>query len=115
MEYFLGPLKKYAVFGGRASRKEYWMFVLMNIIAYVILMVIDNIISDGFGILSWIYSLAVLVPSLAVAVRRLHDTNRSGGWIFISLVPIVGPIVLIVFLAQAGQVDKNQFGPKPLQ
>lgn len=67
----------------------------------------------GLGLLSGIYSLAVLVPSLAVSIRRLHDTNRTGWWLLLGIVPLVGPIVLLVFFASDGNPDDNQYGPNP--
>jgi uncharacterized membrane protein YhaH (DUF805 family) len=117
MSWYIKVLKNYAVFSGRARRKEYWMFVLFNFIFYVALTIIDVITgmySDiGLGVLSGIYSLALFIPALAVAVRRLHDTNRSGWWLFIALVPFVGAIILLVFLATDSQPGENQYGPNP--
>ncbi len=112
MNWYLEVLKKYAVFHGRAQRKEYWMFLLFNIIVSLVLTVIETLV-DIQSILSGIYSLAVLLPGLAVSVRRLHDTNRSGWWLLISLIPILGAIVLIVFMAQDGHPDENQYGFNP--
>ena len=118
MEWYLKVLKNYVGFSGRARRTEFWMFVLFNIIASVIASIVDRLFGWGDGSLNTgpialLYSLAVLLPSLAVGVRRLHDSNRSGWWILIGLVPFVGWIVLIVFYAQAGTVGANQFGPDP--
>jgi uncharacterized membrane protein YhaH (DUF805 family) len=109
MNYYTGVLKKYAVFSGRAGRREYWMFVLFNAIAYVILSIIDAVIHSP--ILAAIYGLAVIIPSLAVAVRRLHDTGRSGWWLLIGLIPFVGAIILIVFYVLEGQPGDNEYGP----
>ncbi|MEU4193881.1 DUF805 domain-containing protein [Kribbella sp. NPDC026611] len=119
MQWYLDVLKKYAVFAGRARRKEYWMFVLFSAIVSIILSIIDRIAgldygpNNSSGVLSTIYSLAVLIPSLAVGVRRMHDTNRSGWWILINLIPCVGWIVWIVFAAQEGGAGDNQYGPDP--
>lgn len=115
MNEYISVLKKYAVFSGRADRREYWMFVLFNIIAAIILAIIDRLVwGDGnMGVFGSLYSLAVLVPSLAVAFRRLHDTNRSGWWILIGLIPIIGTIVLIVFMVLPGDAGSNKYGPKP--
>lgn len=113
MDWYLKVVKNYAVFQGRAQRKEYWMFVLINFIFTLILSVIENAIGLPF-VLTTIYSLAILLPSLAVTVRRLHDTGRSGWWILISLVPFVGSIILIVFLCLESQSAENQYGPNPL-
>ncbi|MET7654504.1 MULTISPECIES: DUF805 domain-containing protein [unclassified Streptomyces] len=111
MHWYLDVLKKYAVFGGRARRQEYWMFTLFSVIISIVLAIIDAVI--GSSILGIVYSLAVLLPSLGVAVRRLHDTSRSGWWIFIALIPLVGAIVLLVFLASEGKQEPNQYGPNP--
>jgi len=111
MNWYIGCWKKYATFSGRARRKEYWMFVLFNLIAYFIAGVLDGIF--GGGAVEALYGLAVLLPSLAVAVRRLHDTNSSGWWLFISLIPIVGGIWLLVLLASDGAAGSNQYGENP--
>ncbi|GAB2641002.1 DUF805 domain-containing protein [Kribbella swartbergensis] len=119
MQWYIDVLKKYAVFSGRARRKEYWMFVLFNVIISIILGIIDRIIGTDFGNnsgngwLSTIYSLAVLVPSIAVGIRRMHDTNRSGWWVLINLVPCIGWIWFIVLAAQEGTAGDNQHGPDP--
>jgi uncharacterized membrane protein YhaH (DUF805 family) len=116
MQWYTDVLKKYAVFSGRARRKEYWMFFLFNLVISVILSIVDSVAGtngSGVGIISTIYSLAVLIPSLAVGVRRLHDTGRTGWWILIALIPLIGTIVLIVFLATEGNAGDNQYGPDP--
>ena len=112
MDWYVAVLKKYAVFEGRARRKEYWMFFLFNIIIAVVLGILQRA-SGVFGIISMLYSLAVLVPSIAVGVRRLHDTDRSGWWLLIGLVPLVGVIILIVFFVQPGKAGQNQYGSDP--
>ncbi|WP_319574613.1 DUF805 domain-containing protein [uncultured Desulfobacter sp.] len=112
MNWYLEVLKKYAVFSGRARRKEYWMFFLFNIIITIVLGVIDGIISEQ-GVISSLYSLAVLIPGIAVTVRRLHDIGRNGWWFFLALVPIIGTIVLIVFMVKDSQPGENQYGQNP--
>lgn len=112
MNYYIEVLKKYAVFSGRARRKEYWMFVLWNFIIGFIIGLLSTFI-EALLLLYWLYLLAILIPSVAVAVRRLHDTNHSGWWWFIGFIPIVGTIILIVFLAQDSQPGENQYGPNP--
>ena len=107
MEYFIKALKQYATFTGRAQRKEYWMFVLFYMIFYVVLAVIDGAL--GIIVLSTVFSLLLLLPSISVATRRLYDTGRSGWWQLIALIPLIGAIVLIVFLAQDSRED-NQYG-----
>jgi uncharacterized membrane protein YhaH (DUF805 family) len=104
-------LSKYAVFSGRARRSEYWWFALFNIILSVVTTVVDRAI--GNPALGLIVSLGLLLPSIAVGVRRLHDTDRSGWWMFIALVPLVGAIVLIVFLCQDSRYGDNKYGPSP--
>lgn len=111
MNWYLAVLKKYTTFSGRARRKEYWMFTLFNIIAACIAMVIDGVLG-GTGIVTIIYVLATLLPSLAVTVRRLHDTGRSAWWLLLGLVPFVS-IVLIIFMCLEGQLQSNQYGDNP--
>ncbi|TWD83800.1 uncharacterized membrane protein YhaH (DUF805 family) [Kribbella amoyensis] len=117
MQWYTEVLKKYVVFTGRARRKEYWMFTLFSVIISIVLSIVDGLIGTrndtGTGLLSGLYSLAVLLPTLGVTVRRLHDTNRTGWWILIGIVPIIGWIVLIVFLATEGNAGDNQHGPDP--
>ena len=120
MEWATLPLKKYADFTGRARRKEYWMFALLVIVASVVIGMIEGILGLGgtlamYGPLSLLFMLAILIPSISVGVRRLHDTNRSGWWILIGLIPIVGSIVLIVFFVLEGTRGPNQYGPDPLE
>ncbi|WP_435971832.1 DUF805 domain-containing protein [Streptomyces sp. Qhu_M48] len=111
MNWYLDVIKKYAVFSGRARRKEFWMFELFNIIIAIVLAVIG--VALDFSLLSTLYSLAVFLPSLGVTIRRLHDTNRSGWWILIGLIPLVGAIILIVFAATEGDQHENEHGPNP--
>ncbi len=117
MNWYLVVLKKYAVFSGRARRKEYWMFTLFSTIIALVLGFIEGIVGiapeTNQSILVGIYTLAVLIPSIAVSVRRLHDTGRSGWWVLISLVPLIGAIVLIVFTVQDSQQGDNQYGSNP--
>lgn len=113
MNWYVQVLKKYAVFDGRARRKELWMFVLVNFIVGMVLWALFAL-TGWFGtVISYLYSLAVLVPSLAVGARRLHDTGRTGWWLLIDLVPIVGQIVLIYFFVLDSQPGANQYGPNP--
>jgi len=112
LHWYLAVLKKYAVFSGRARRKEYWMFFLFNIIIELVLGGIEGL-AGGSGVLVGIYGLAVLIPGIAVAVRRLHDTDRSGWWLLIGLLPLIGAIVLLVFMVQDSQPGANQYGPNP--
>lgn len=111
MEHFLSVVKQYANFNGRARRQEFWMYVLFYFIFAVVLSIVTGLI--GLGFLVNIYSLALLVPSLSVGARRLHDTGKSGWWQLIGLVPLIGIIVLIVFWAQDSTPGENQYGPNP--
>jgi len=107
MEHFLDAFRNYANFSGRATRQQYWMFFLIYIVIYVILSCVDFVLGTYF--ISAIFSLVMLVPSIAYATRRLHDTNRSGWWQLIVLIPLIGMIVLIVFLALKSS-DETRFG-----
>ncbi len=120
MHWYLEVLKKYATFSGRASRSEYWMFLLVNVLIGVGLIVLDGVAgivgpfeAAGMGVFSVLYHLAVVLPSLSVMVRRLHDTNRSGWWFWIVLIPFIGGIVLFVFLVTDSTPGDNNYGPNP--
>lgn len=102
-------LERYAKFDGRAGRGEFWWFVLANFLVYVALAVLAQV-SSVFLILYFVYALAVIVPSIALAIRRLHDTNKSGWFLLIGLIPLVGAIVLLVFYIQEGTPGPNDFG-----
>jgi len=117
MEWFLLALKKYAVFEGRSRRKEFWNFILFYIIFYLAAFLIDNLFGfdpvNSTGLFTIIFALAMIVPNLSVSVRRLHDTGRSGWWVLLGIIPIVGSIVLIIFYAQDSQPGTNEYGPNP--
>ncbi len=120
MNWYLAVLKKYAVFNGRACRAEYWYYVLFTILVSIGLVIVDSISGSynatyGLGMLSGLYSLAVLIPGLAVTVRRLHDTGRSGWWLLIGLIPLLGGIVLLVFMIIEGTAGSNEHGPNPIE
>ena len=106
--------KNYANFKGRARRSEYWFFVLFNMIASGLLTGISTASENRvFLILSGIYSLAVIIPTLAVIWRRLHDIGKSGASYFVALIPLVGAIILLVWLCKDSQPGDNQYGPSP--
>jgi len=111
MDWYLAVLKKYAVFNGRARRKEYWMFFLFNLIFSFILGFVDGFLGTVF--IGTIYGLVVLIPGIAVTVRRLHDIGRTGWWVLIGLIPLIGLIVLIIFAATDGNEGSNEYGPNP--
>ncbi len=134
MDWMLMPLRRYADFSGRSRRKEYWMYFLFVIIVSVVLHIVDRALGLGggssssmstagpqigagasyhAGVLGIIFSLATLVPSIAVGVRRLHDTDRSGWWLLIAFVPFIGAIVLLVFFLLDGTPGPNRFGANP--
>ncbi|MBM6580207.1 DUF805 domain-containing protein [Microvirga sp. BT689] len=108
-------LNKYATFSGRAQRSEYWYFFLFMIVVNIVASVLDSIIFGDMPLLYLIATLALIVPSIAAGARRLHDTDKSGWWLLLGLIPFVGAIVLIVFFCQRGTVGPNQFGGDPLQ
>lgn len=117
MNWYLQGLKKYAVFDGRATRQEYWMYVLFNSLAMIAFAIVDAVMGTSakgmmFGLFSAVYLVGTLLPSLAVLVRRLHDTNRSGWWVLLSLVPL-GGLVLLVFAVMDSDAGPNQYGPNP--
>ena len=118
MNWYLKVLKNYAVFIGRARRKEYWMFALFNLIISIVAIIMDNVLGTaiedvGYGLFYLLYGMAVLIPGLAVSVRRLHDVGKSGWMIFISLIPIIGAIWLLVLLVTDSDSGENQYGPNP--
>ena len=118
MSWFMTALKNYAVFSGRSRRSEYWYFGLFYLIFYAGFAVLDGItgtfdVRSGMGLFTGILTLGLLLPSLAVSVRRLHDTGRSGWWLLIGIIPLIGGIVLIVWFAQDGELGVNRFGPNP--
>jgi uncharacterized membrane protein YhaH (DUF805 family) len=114
VHWYVDVLKKYATFSGRARRQEYWMFTLISVVISIVLMAVDAALGS-MGAIGAVYSLAVLIPSLAVTVRRLHDTDRSGWWILIALIPLVGAIILLVFLASDSKPHDSAYGSNPKQ
>jgi len=115
MNWYIDVIKKYAVFTGRARRKEYWMFMLFNIIIQGVLDIFYYASQKSIAIvvIMCLYSLALLLPSLGVTIRRLHDTGRSGWWFFLGFIPIIGPIILFVFICLDSQPGANQYGENP--
>ena len=106
ISYYLEVLKEYDEFRGRVSRKKFWMFVLISTIISILLIFIN------IGIF-FVYSLLVLLPSLGVTARRLHDTNRSAWFLLLELVPIIGGIYILILCAEEGTPDENDYGKKP--
>lgn len=117
MNWYLAALKKYATFSGRARLKEFWMFTLFSFIINLILFTLELIcLLNGIVLpLTTIYAFGTLLPGLALWVRRLHDTGRSGSFAFLLLIPLVGAIILLVFAGQRGIKGDNMYGADPLQ
>jgi uncharacterized membrane protein YhaH (DUF805 family) len=119
MEWMTMPLRRYAEFSGRSRRKEYWMFTLMLAILNFVIGIVESTmglagtVGGLYGPLSLLVMLAILVPYLAVGARRLHDTGRSGWWLLIGLIPIIGAIVLLIFFVLEGTKGPNEYGPDP--
>jgi uncharacterized membrane protein YhaH (DUF805 family) len=107
-------LTLYATFGGRARRSEFWFFWLFNLLAHMVAGILDLAIFSAGSPLNAIVSLLLLIPGLSVSVRRLHDGGRSGWWLLIGLVPLVGIVVLLIWYATRGEEGTNRFGPDPL-
>ena len=107
----------YVSAGWRAPRSEYWFWFLFAFLIGIVANVLDLLLGTGYagtGIIAGLATLALLLPNICIGIRRLHDTNRSGFWWFIVLIPLVGAIVLLVFFCQRGTVGENRFGPDPL-
>jgi uncharacterized membrane protein YhaH (DUF805 family) len=115
MNYYIDVLKRWQDFSSRSPRKEYWMFVLYNLLISIAISIVGAILfRDGFkNILSGLYGLFTLIPSLAVGVRRLHDTGRSAWWLLIALIPLLGSLVLLIFMVLDSQSGSNKYGPNP--
>jgi len=105
-------LSKYADFQGRAARPEYWWFALFNALANILASIVDKAVI-GYPILQGIVALGLIIPAVAVGVRRLHDTDRSGWWLLIVFVPLIGGVALLVWFCFRGAAGDNRFGPEP--
>jgi uncharacterized membrane protein YhaH (DUF805 family) len=119
VNYWISTLKKYAVFSGRARRSEYWFFTLVNIcitFGFVAIEIALQLLRISDIVVEWaafVFNAGTLLPSIAVAVRRLHDTGRKGWWIFLPLIPIVGFIAALIFYCEPGEPGENRYGPDP--
>ena len=112
IDWFKKCLHNYVNFSGRARRKEYWYFALAQMGLIIVAMILDAIIfSSETGLFYIVVALGLFLPSLAVTIRRLHDTSRSGWWLLLSLIPLIGSIILIVYLASETKFETNQWGP----
>jgi|LGOV01.1.fsa_nt_gb uncharacterized membrane protein YhaH (DUF805 family) len=115
MSSYLKVLKNYAVISGRSTRREYWMFSLVNFLIRLGLICIDVFVLGTYGFFSAIYSIIIVIPAIAVAVRRLHDINMSGWMFFIVFIPLIGGIWILILLITPGDIGANSFGPDPYQ
>jgi len=116
MNYYLSALKKYAVFSGRSQRAEYWYFALFTNIINIALAVIGPIAGYNPTVLMslfYLYNLAIMIPGLAVSIRRLHDIGKSGWMLLVPLIPLIGPIWLLVLMATDSNPGDNKYGPNP--
>jgi uncharacterized membrane protein YhaH (DUF805 family) len=118
MKWYVKVLKQYADFSGRARRTEYWMFVLFNIIFAIVAVILDNVLGTaiqgiGYGLIYGLYVLGMLIPGIAVVVRRLHDVGKSGWMFLIVFIPLVGAIWLLVLLFSDSEQDNNKWGQNP--
>jgi len=119
MEWMTMPLRRYADFSGRSRRKEFWMFYLGVIIAAVIIAIVENIlgiagsVGDVTGPLTLLFALGIFIPSLAVQVRRWHDQDKSGWFVLVGLIPLIGGLINLVFMMLEGTKGPNRFGPDP--
>jgi uncharacterized membrane protein YhaH (DUF805 family) len=117
MDWYLKVLRQYADFEGRARRKEYWMYTLFNMLALLVAAILDGLLGltrhGFFGPVYGLYALATLIPGLALGVRRLHDVDRSGWWLLLAIIPLIGAIVLFVWAVTDGTRGSNQFGDDP--
>jgi uncharacterized membrane protein YhaH (DUF805 family) len=119
MEWATLPLKKFMQFSGRSRRKEYWSFALLMIAVYIVAGIVDGILGMGgligglYGPLSLLAALFFIIPSFSVGIRRLHDTDRSGWWLLIGLVPIIGGLILLYFFIVEGTRGPNTYGADP--
>lgn len=119
LEWMLLPLKRYADFSGRSRRKEYWMFVLGVFIAVLLLSIVEGIVGLSgmvggvYGPLTSLLLLGIIVPSIAVQVRRFHDQDKSGWFVLLALIPFLGGLAVLVFMCLEGTKGPNRFGPDP--
>jgi uncharacterized membrane protein YhaH (DUF805 family) len=115
VHWYTDVIRRYAEFDGRSGRPEFWWFMLWNLVITVVVYLVGIAVlgSARGGLLADLYGLLVLLPSLGVEIRRLHDTNRTGWWVLLAVIPIVGAIVLIVFFALAGTAGPNRYGAEP--
>lgn len=108
MNWYFQVLSKYAKFNGRARRSEYWSFALVNFFISIEIFIIDAVIGS-FGMLGFLYSIAIIIPAIAVSVRRLHDTGHSGWNLLLAFIPIIGAIIILIYMVQ-DSISENEYG-----
>ena len=116
MSWYIQVFRRYAVFGERSQRMEYWMFSLFYIVFGFLIGIIDSLLGaggEGGSLLSLLFILAMVIPSLAMTFRRLHDTDHNGRWLLIGFVPLIGMIILLIFMVQDSEAGANRYGPNP--
>ena len=118
MNYYFKALKSAFDFSSRARRKEFWMFTFINFLVVIAIVTIEIMaglydFDRGYGILTGIYNLVLFIPALAISVRRLHDTNKSGWFLLVNLIPVIGSIIILVFCCKEGDQGTNKYGPNP--
>lgn len=115
LDWYVLGIKNYTNFNGRSQRKEFWFYVLMYIVGLIVTTIVDSVLfgTDGTGLFSSVFMLVNLLPYVAVAIRRLHDIGKSGWWLFLNFIPLIGTIILIIWFAQAGDTQTNAYGDNP--
>ena len=118
--YYIEGFKRYVDFTSRSSRKQYWYFLLWDTIVSMVIGIVSAIVFSGMGTiwstpLIWAYDLIIIIPSISLGIRRLHDIGKSGWWMLISIIPLIGAIILIVWAIKAGDPGANAYGPSPLE
>ncbi|MCE0801210.1 DUF805 domain-containing protein [Buttiauxella sp. A2-C1_F] len=117
MDWYFKVLKNYLGFSGRARRKEFWMFILVNLVLTVVLSILDKMlglrIAGDEGLLTTVYGVLIFLPYWAVQFRRLHDTDRSAWWLLLLLIPLVGWLIILAFNCQNGTPGENEYGADP--
>lgn len=118
MNHYLAVLRHYAVVNGRCRRKTFWLFLLFSTLISLACSAVDELLGLRIfreqGLLAFIYSLAVLIPTITVGVRRLHDLDRSGWWLLLVLIPLLGSLLLLIYFCFRGTAGPNRFGADPL-
>lgn len=110
MNYYLTVLRQWKNFEGRSERREYWMFILVNFLINIALAILNQIISPESGFISGIYTLFVLIPGIAVTIRRLHDIGKSGWMQLVILIPFIGWIWFLILMVKEGDIGTNKYG-----